>query len=270
VLGSITGIFLAVFFASGAWNVLGFLTPVAFFGTVALGPVAGWFLGGLVLTPGIAFLNRRQQAKRQQAIAMSPWRQPYGSTAVVHEEGSELTVRFPPGGLIRGGGCALFVVCIFVSLFLVGFSALFVPEALRGEVKWIEKDGEPPQPGKAPATLAPWKALLFITPFWLAGLITILALVYRARRWALLKVGPDELSIEEVTLFKNRRQAWRREDLADVCVVGGEGGQSAVPRLYLVVMTWNDEAFSWLGWRDRTEVKWLGDLVRRRLGMASE
>lgn len=270
VLGLITGIFLAVSFASVAWNVFGILMPIYFLGTVALGLLTGWFTGGLLLTPGIAFLNRRQQEKRRQAIAISPWQQPYGSTALVHEEGSELTVRFPPGGLIRGGGCALFVVCIFVSLFLIGFSALFVPDALRGEVKWIEKDGEPPQPGKAPATLAPWKALLLLTPFWLAGLITILALVYRARRRALLKVGPDELSIEEVTLFATRRQAWRRDELADVRVVGGEGAQSAVPRLYLVVITRKEEAFSWLGWRDRTEVKWLGELVRRRLGMASE
>jgi hypothetical protein len=39
--------------------------------------------------------------------------------------------------------------------------------------------------------------------------------------------------------------------------------------LYLVVITWKEEAFAWLGWRDRAEVKWLVELVRRRLGMAS-
>jgi hypothetical protein len=264
-----TGIFLAVFFASRAWGVFGILLPVYFFGTVALGLVAGWFLGGLALTPGIAFLNRRQQAQREQAIAVSPWQQPSGSTAVIHEEGCGLTVRFPPGGLIRGGGCALFVGCILVNLFLVGFSALFVPAALRGEVGWTEKDGKPPRPGQAPATLTPWKALLFLTPFWLAGLLMILALVYRARRRGLLKVGPDELSVEEVTLFGTRRQAWRREELADVRVVGEEGAKSSVPKLYLVVITGKEEAFAWLGWRGRAEVKWLAELVRRRLGMAS-
>jgi hypothetical protein len=136
-------------------------------------------------------------------------------------------------------------------------------------VRWAEKDGKPPQPGQAPATLAPWKALLFMTPFWLAGLLTILALVYRARRRALLKVGPDELSVEEVTLFGTRRQAWRREELADVRVVGEEGTKSSVPKLYLVVITGKEEAFAWLGWRDRVEVKWLAELVRQRLGMAS-
>jgi hypothetical protein len=262
VLGVIAGVFLAVFFASRIWDTFRiiYLMPVYFFGTVALGPIVGWFLGGLVLTPGIAFLNRREQAQRQQAIAASPWQQPLGSTAVVREEAGGLTVRFPAGGLFRGGGCALFFGCILVNLFLVGFTVLFVPAALRGEVQWTEQ-------GQAPAPMTPWKALLILVPLWLVGLLVNLALVYRARRRGLLKVGPEELSIEEVTLFGTRRHAWRAEELADVRVIGEENAKSAVPKLYLVVFTHSGEAFAWLGWRDRTEVKWLVELVRGRLGM---
>jgi hypothetical protein len=268
VLGLFAGMLVGMIVVGGHMRELRLLTPVCFLGVLVLGLVAGWYLGGLLLAPPLAWLQRRQEARQRQAVAESPWGQPLGSTAEVREEAGRLTVRIPPGGLLRGGGCALFGGCVLVNLFLIGFSAVWVPMALRGEVEWVEEK----KPGQAPAPkqfMSPVSALLFLVPFWLAGLALLLALVYRARRRALLAVGAEGLSLEEVTLFGTRQQAWRREDLADVRAEEQAPGLHP-QKLDLAVVPGQGEWSRWLGWRNRTEVKWLAELVRKRLGLSAQ
>lgn len=266
LLGAMLGI-LAGFFPVASFATRGVMffpiRAVIVVGGMALSIVAGWFLGGVVLTPAIRFLERQKQ--RHQGTALRPLGQPHRSTAVVSEEGDSLTVRFPPGGLIRGGGGALFAACLLVNLFLAGFSAAFVPDALRGAVRWVEPEGRSSRLGQARITLAPWKALLFMAPFWATGLLMNVALIYRARRHALLQVGSADVSFEEVTLFGTIRRACPRADLTDVQVVAAAKKESSNSKLFLVFL-WKDQAFGCLGWRERTEVRWLATLVRERLG----
>jgi hypothetical protein len=237
------------------------VAPFRFFGGVLLGLAAGALLGNRVLYWPVLFLLRRRQERHRRAVAASPWKQPADSTAVVTQDGDRLTITLPAPGLVRGTGWFLFLWCSLWNLIVVVFTALSVPAAFRGEVKW--------EGGNAP--LHPAILLLFLVPFWLIGLSGLLALIQRGWRRAVLTVEGDRLRFEQIALFGSRRAEWRGGELADVQAAGpptaGLPGES-FSKVELCLVPRQGEPVRLLGWRPRRELKWIAGLVREKLRAA--
>src|SRR5262249_7259668 len=156
-------------------------------------------------------------------------------------------------GLLRGTGCFLFVWCSFWNLFMAVFTAVWLPAAFRGEVRW--EGGN--------KLVHPVMASLFLVPFWLVGIISLLVLLYRGCRRALLSVENDKLWPEETTLFGIRRREWHRQETADV--QAAPRSQELFPRnMDLCLGARQGDPTRVLGWRQQNELKWLAGLIREK------
>jgi hypothetical protein len=263
VLGLLGGFFAGafVFFFFLAWGgpfQFGAWMPVDFFGGVITGLLLGGFLGNRYLPKPLFRSLRRRRAREQHAIAASPWRQPLGSTAQVEERGDQLIVVLPADGIVRASGCFFSLWCGLWNLFLVVFTALWVPAALQGQVRW--------QGGNQFAP--PWQAVLVLVPFWLGSVLAVLFLLYRGRRHALLVVDSNHLWFEETTLFGIKRLDWSREELAEIRT-SASPRQRSLGKKDLCLVSRAGSATHLLGWRPAKEVAWLAGLIRERWQMPS-
>jgi hypothetical protein len=252
--GFIAGFFLSTnsIFRPGPFKI-GVATLLIVFGAALCGLVVGALLGYLILAHPVFWALRRRQARERQAIADSPWGQPLGSTAQVQEQGNRLLIDLPAPGLRRGVGSFVFAWCCLWNGILVVFTALWLPAALLGQVKW----------GDGNQAVPPLLPCLFLVPFWLIGISALVVVLYQGRRRARLVVDSRHLWFEETTLFGVKQHDWQRQELADV------QASPSIPGLFagkweIRLMPHQGEPTGLLSWRDRKELKWLAGLVREK------
>jgi hypothetical protein len=263
IVGLFTGFFVGAlafcyFFFVGEPFKLGGWRHLVYLGFMIPGPLLGAFLGNRFLSPSILRSLRGRQARQRQVVADSPWGQPAGSTARVQEEGDQLMITLPARGLLWGTGCFLFLWCSAWNLFMAVFTAVWLPAAVRGDVRWEGSN----------KLVHPVVAFLFLVPFWLVGIIALLVVLYRGRRRALLLLDSRNLWLEETTLLGVRRQEWHRPELADVQAT--PRSQEMFPRnTDLCLAPRQGAPARLLGWRNHNELKWLAGLIRDKWQMHS-
>jgi hypothetical protein len=248
--GTILGLFIG-FFCIIFTQFIFFDDP--FLGFVIIGPVLGAFLGHSFLTRPVLWWIRRRQARQRQAVAESPWEQPPGSTAQVRDNGDQLIIVFPAPGLLRGMGSFFFIWCCLWNLFIGVFTAFWLPAAGRGEITW--EGGN--------QAVSPLVASLFLIPFWLVGIVTIVVLLHRGRRWAILVVDNDHVRFEEKTMFGSERREWRHQELADV-QASPRSESPFSQEMDLCLTPVQGDIVRLLGWRPSKEIKWLAHLIREK------
>lgn len=225
------------------------------------GAIGGLLLGGLfglrVIAPFFDRMAMRRNERWRAVHGAGPSDQPITSRAIVDDRGEELTVKLPPLGLIAGGGGFLF----FWSLFWNGMLSVMTPALVMSAVNGSLKD-EAGQPTSV------WFVLLFLTPFWVIGIGSAVALVWRARRRAEVRVESDRLAIIEISPFSRHEYAWPRDEIVDVRlettrVRANRGGTSHVRHLSIESTAGDTSQF--FGYRTAAEVAWLARLIRDRL-----
>jgi hypothetical protein len=258
--GGILGNTLAswIFFHFAGPGRLGFfldfvLEAGVFFGGALGGLFLGMFLGSLAFAGPIETALRRRQERLRAEQNDRPYAQPITSMASVEESTDELTIALPSPGLVRGCGWFTFIWAMFWNGFLVIATPLFLRAAFQGEMKW---DG-----GNEP--VHPSFMALFLTPFWLIGLVALLIIVYRGRRSALITMSHDRLIIEEFTLFGTRRHDWPRDTLAGVSLTGAD-----LFRPQLVVQSLALPEVHLLGYRQGAELAWIGKVLKEKISVA--
>jgi hypothetical protein len=257
-VGSLGGMLaMWIFFHGRAPGAAGFamasaLQAAVVFGSAFGGLFLGLFVGRRYLA-GLAVAVIRRREERLRALHPNrPDDQPLASTAVLEEGRHERTITMPPAGLLRGCGCFVFVWTVLWNSFVALATPLFLVMAFQGKVQAQGGQGNVP----------PGLIVLFLTPFWLIGLGSALAIVYRGRRHARLTSSGDSLTFEEFTPFGSTRYEWGREKVADVRVTGPAAGQ---PQLVIASPGQPDREI--LGYRDRAELTWIAAVVREQLGI---
>jgi hypothetical protein len=242
-----------IFFHARGPGAAGFaLASALLAGLVFGGAFGGLFLGLFVgrrfgAGPAGDWMRRREARLRARHPHLAPG-QPVASTAVLEEGPEAQKITFPAPGLLRGCGCFMFLWSAMWNSFLLLATPLFLVGAFQGKVQG------------APGNLQPVWIVLFLTPFWLIGVGSALAIVKRGRRHARVRVSGDGLVFEEFTPLGGTRYEWGREKVTDVRVGSSLGGQ---PRLVVASSGQPDREI--LAYRDRAELVWLAAVVRQRL-----
>jgi hypothetical protein len=238
---------------------LGGLLHLVCVGFMIVGPVVGFFFGYYVLSHPVLWWMHRRQARQRQAVADSPWQQPAGSTARVQEEDDRLIITLPARGVFRGMGF-LFFWCCFWNTFMAVFSAFWLPAAWRGEVRW--------QGGNQ--IVSPVTASLFLVPFWVVGIITLVIVLRRGLRRAILVVDKDHLWLEEKTFLSLQRRDWSRGELAGVQLSPNSSPLPFSQQRDLRLIPIQGEPIPLLGWRGSKELGWLAALIRQKWQMTND
>jgi hypothetical protein len=249
VTGSILGTW--IFFNFPDPGVLGF--ALVFFGGSLGGLFLGMFLGSRAFAGPLERALRRRQERLLPEHNDRPYAQPVTSTASVAESTDGLTIALPPPGLVRGCDWFTFIWAIFWNVFLVILTPLFLMAAFQGQMKW-EGGAEPVHPSFM---------ALFLTPFWLIGLVALLIIVYRGRRSALITMSPNRLIIEEFTLFGTRRHEWPRDKLTGVSLTGAK-----LFRPELVVQSLALPEVHLFGYRHGAELAWIAKVLKEKISVA--
>ena len=181
-------------------------------------------------------------------------RQPTSSTAVLEQNGDDLTIAVPAAGLIRGNNKFFLFLCIFWNGFMLIFTPLFLPAAFAGEVKWEGTDNP----------VSPFLVTCFLTPFWLVGICFTLYLLYQGRRKAIIRVVAGEMTVEETGLFSTGAYRWRQADIASVAVTSkyrgdNEGGSWTTD---LCIQPKSGAAVHIMSNRAKPELEWIATVLR--------
>lgn len=224
---------------------------VVFFGGAFGGLVLGAVAGARLLGPMLEGLLRRRGEQSRARKGTGPCDQPASSAAQVEERGSALMITLPPPGLVRGCGFFLFLWCVIWNGILCVMTPIMIGSALRGDLK--NDVGQPMHIG--------W-AVLFLTPFWGAGIGVGTAILYRGWRRSEIELNEEELRVATTTIFGRREQSWRRKQIEDVRYSTTE---SATANMAVALHGLPEVRL--FGYRDKVEVAWLVRLLRDRLGL---
>jgi hypothetical protein len=189
------------------------------------------------------------------ALVVERPRQPAESTAVLESFPDGVTITLPAAGMWRGSPRFWLVWTWLWCLLVVPISVAAVAGKVHNDL------GQP--------IAAIW-VLLFLVPFWLVAVGSMLTVVHRGRRQAVLAVAGGRLMILQTGLFGTKRQEWPREELRWVAAVvtenrDSEGGSTWTT--HLVVEPSTGPAQQLLGHRTKQEVEWMATTLRRALGL---
>jgi hypothetical protein len=183
--------------------------------------------------------------------------QPLTSPARVEENVDGCTVTIPPVGVGKANQPFVLLWVAGWNAFLVLFTAVLIPALLTEGVKWEGTD-EP---------VSTVCVVLFLVPFYLIGVVSLLVVVRRGRRWARIEVTGDALAVEEVMPLSHPNHRWERTDLADVRVASRDlsTDESTYWKTELCVRPREGPEVRILGHRPKAELEWLATLIRQRL-----
>jgi hypothetical protein len=186
--------------------------------------------------------------------------QPHGSAAVLEERASGFTLTVPPRGLRGCNGLGVAWTLMWNGILAV-IAPLFLWLTATGEMKW--QDG--------PERVSLPFMCLFLSPFILVGVGSLLWLVHQMRRSAVLEVEPGRLDVSETSLFGTSRYGWDRDALAGVGVEsiyteGSEGRGSWETQLR--VEPHEGQPVRLLGYRPKAELEWIATRLRTTLKIA--
>jgi hypothetical protein len=200
------------------------------------------------------------QESLNPAVVAERVRQPSNSTAMVEQDGKQVTITIPPAGLFRGMSVFSLIWCLGWNLFVWPFTALFLPAAIAGKVE-MEDTGD---------HLKPIWGVCFLVPFWLVGIGNLIALVHCARRRASFVCSPPELTIEDVGILARRIYTWPVNVLQSIQAESkykGDNDGGGCWLISLVVQPKDDKALSFLEYRPKPELEWLATTLRGVLGL---
>ena len=223
---------------SDFWTPLFLVLGSAFAGAAGVIPAAA--VSRRWLGPRI---ERALDARHERLVARvgERWHsQPPTSRATLSQRDQSLEVHLPPLGVVRS--CP-WLVLVFLMLWNLIAVAMLVG-ALRGE---LQTGGDPWQVGMG----------IFLS----IGLIGVLAVIYVARRQALLTIAPDRLTCSVTTIFGKVSNEWSRDDLINV-------GLGSMCRPSLVVESRNGARQELLNDRSIAEIAWLARLIQDRLALS--
>jgi hypothetical protein len=233
------------------------LGGLSFFGLCLLGIAVGACVGNrLLYYPVLLFLRRQDRTLKR--TPERPHQQPGTSTARVESHGKDLTITCPPAGIWRGNGKFLLFWCVVWNSFVIPFTVLFLPAAFRGEVRH-EDTNEP---------ASPLFALVLLTPFWLIGIGSVLALLHNGRRWARLSVRDGQFAVEVHGLFSTNRHHWSRTEVKEVRAGLGPAANEESGSEDLTIVPRSGPPVRLLGYRGKAEIAWMAQLVRQALGLS--
>ncbi len=172
---------------------------------------------------------------------------PSGSRLRLDRQSDGLTITLEPMGVWRGSK-GLFVF----GLFWCGFMVVFTPV-------WFIDPGEDSM------------QMLFIVPFlllfWAIGISMLVGAVNMGRRRAILDVVGDTLLVSRQSLFGQKQQEWRAEDLRGIRM--GPSGMSVndVPIPELKIESQSGETLGMASGRSDAELEWIAASLRKALGV---
>lgn len=247
--GGITGGILAVTF------VLGPQQPTAGSLVLAAALFFGGAIGGLAL--GAAFGSR--VIGRLFASFVPRSAPPAGldkstaGTTTLDEQAGQLTIDVAPPGLFAGSGCFLCLWSAVWNSMLLVMTPLFLSQA------WAAGQAGP---GGAPQgnEMSFGVTVLFLVPFWAAGLGTVAFVVHRARRRTILTLNESELAVESRSPLSRSRKVWPCDRLASVHVIG-----SGLIKPQLVIESRDGHSQLLLAGTDHAELVQIAEAVTARL-----
>ncbi len=166
--------------------------------------------------------------------------QPAGSTVQLEELRNGVTLRIPPAGLTKPA-LAMF---LFAAIWL-GITGIFTFVML--------------------AIGVPWVFLIFISIFWLVGIMVGVAGVNFMRGQAVIDVVHDTLLISRQGPFGRSQHEWRSEDLLDIRV--DDSGTTINNRTLqnLQFVPREGSTLAMFTGRDEAELHWMAAVVRNAL-----
>lgn len=180
---------------------------------------------------------------------------PPGSTIELNEHADGITVEVPPAGLWRGSG-GLFVFSLIWNGFMTVFSGFFVYGMFFGDAR-MDVGG-----------MALF--VLVIVVFWAVGTGMFLAAVNMGRRRAVLGVvGRRSLLVLQTGIFGAKRHEWDRDQIADIRAGPSGMTMNDVPVIELQIVPTTGKKFGLLAGRDKDELYWLAQVLRRALPPAA-
>jgi hypothetical protein len=194
------------------------------------------------------------------AVVAERVRQPSNSTAIVEQDGKQVTITIPPAGFLRGMSPFSLIWCLGWNLFVWPFTAMFLPAAFAGEVKMEDTGGH----------MSSLCAICFLIPFWLVGIGSMIALLNCARRRANFVCSPTELTIEDIGILGRRTYTWPVSALRSVEVESkykGDNDGGGSWSISLVVQPKDEKPLSFLEYRPKPELEWIATTLRGVLGL---
>jgi hypothetical protein len=231
------------------------LSGLGFFGLSLLGVIVGACVGNRLLYYPVLYFLRRQPPLPTGAPPR-PYQQPRTSNALLEHHGrADLTITCPPAGIWRGNSKFLLFGCVAWNAFVIPFTVLFLPAAFRGEVMQ-EGTNEP---------ASPLFALVLLTPFWLFGIGSVLALLHNGKRWARLSVRGGQLDVDMHGLFRTTHYHLSRTEVREVRAGGNL--EDDCGKEELCIEPRRGPPVRLLGYRGKKEIAWMAQTVRRALGL---
>jgi hypothetical protein len=160
-----------------------------------------------------------------------------------------LTIKVPPGGLLRGTS-GLFAFSLIWNGALAGITTCGVIGILNNPQQ-ADKEG--------------WVAALFISVFWLVGIAILLASINMGRRKAAIAIAGDALMVIQSGPFGTKRKEWLLPDVSAVRV--GPSGMKVndVDVVELQIVGADDKKFGMLAGRKDAELGWLAHVLQQKV-----
>jgi hypothetical protein len=210
--------------------------------------------GKLETAPPILGLQSvMSQAKEDARLAaeLEVREQPAESDIQVDAFDGGLSLRVPPAGL-RKGSAGLFSFGILWLIFIGGFTALIL--AFGGG-----------QGGFGGNVLA---GLLFISLFWIIGIVVLLIGWNMGRREAALAVVDGKLAVVQTGLRRAKRHEWPLAEVETVRVAPSGMEVNDVPVPELAIQGHKGKLFGMLAGRDPRELAWMAGVLRQAIRQA--
>jgi hypothetical protein len=169
---------------------------------------------------------------------------PVGSRIALDETPERLTLIVPPDGIMPHRGWYFASAFVGVIALLTSLSILVgLTEVASGST-------------------------VFAVIAWGFGIALVMTGFHRSRRYVLLEVAGERLTVWQSGLLRVRRRGWSRHRLADVFVMHypGSDEHNAYWELRIEPQPGAGAVFTLLAHRDGSELRWVATLLRRALG----
>ncbi len=171
--------------------------------------------------------------------------QPAGSRAVLDQLGSGICLRVPPVGFTKST-----MPLMLFSLLWLGFVFLFTAIMFF--------------------TGAPLAMYLFISIFWMAGILVLLLGLHMMRKQAVIDVVHDTLLLTQQSIFGRSQHEWRADELLDIRADRSGTSVNDRPLLNLQFIPREGKVVSLFTGREDDELHWMAANLRTAMHMRKQ
>lgn len=176
--------------------------------------------------------------------------QPASSTIKLKSEGQRVVFTIPPVGILKGSK-GLFIFGLFWCCFMTFFTTFTLFN----------------QPAEDVRGMLPW--LAFIVGFWAIGICLLLGAVNMGKRRAMIVADTERLSIAQITLFRQRKWEWKRDEIKAIRLgpSGMEINERPIQELQIHPVSGKKTGL--FTERDEEELRWLATQLRKTMQLPS-